>query len=1219
MEGFTNSIITGLRSRKFKIILQQKCQEWRENSSQYFIDYAVTHFIDGLDAQNLFDTLSDPYFRQLKREYSGLNSLRSDLQKGLEFFSTNYPNIIRYLQIFFLQARVDIENSKEIDIHQEYCKEFSDFLQLDTPSQLRKNIGIQRVLNRVFPIEINKNSDKWFFDSTPETANSIAIEILDYQLGNWHCRCGDLKGYKHRHEYTCKCGSIKGNGLLDQSFSLCNDCNNPPEYMKCSLCGTRVNLDIIWKIKEGSLHFIEFQIPLNLTLSIKKSTGLVETMNLLVMHFPIMVGIQEIHDHLCFELPALFWVNDFLENSYLQNRGLILYLKDQIKYDRQTKFCKILEAIMMRSFRYPVKSRPLDNLFKRIFFPGKDQSNKTNEIISRITNKITERFIRRLSRLDGMKRDADLMQFINISLKCRVASSSRLRHRMALVNCSLLRPAAFHTSYMINKVFTLEARPFRKDIFTPRPLGKETSSALDENGIIRVGSIVYPGDVLVGVESLIPDPEEPPEEKLLRAIFGEKSEKSWLTEDSSFLYSDFQPAKVVDISIIISQRWGGTISQIETKKYVQYGTVESLNLDDNKLIQISINLVTYQTINVGDILYGSDGTEAVICDIVGGSELTKLTGCLTEPDIVVAPDHPWNHPKNSGADLQYILINKRGDSWLTQEASGHGTVSYQPINERPIKLEENPNPPQKLQIEDLEWLLACDAMYTAYELFGMHSDCFSWRNEIIDSIVKGCFQIKSFNYYNQSHFQDLIDLIDVPIGTLQSLAFFLKGLGIKVTLQFSNPLSLRFQLISDDEKISESKGEVTKPETINYRTLKPEMDGLFCERIFGPSKDWECGCGKYKRVSHRGIVCERCGVEVTESKVRRYRMSFIKLAAPVIHIWYLKYISILLDMSLQDVEKIIYFNAYVVLNPGNASNLQYKQLLTEDQLFEIEDQIYAEDSELSGIEVGIGAEALRRLLQDLDLKYEAAKLSEEVNISERQERDKLIERLHLLNNLITTGYQPEWMVLTTIPVIPPDLRPIVTIEESGRFVTSDLNDLYQRVINRNNCLARLEEILAPEIITRNEKLELQKSVDALIDNGRQGRTVVGDYNRPLQGLTNHFSRYLKEDKTLLEGLLNQPIDFSGQTRLVVGEVEDLDTVLFPESIAWVLLELPIVHDLLVTGQVNDIKSAKEEISRKTHRAYQALQQVVKWFVIAFLGLMRYSSSNEQTSYEYLVD
>ncbi|BBA79802.1 DNA-directed RNA polymerase subunit gamma [cyanobacterium endosymbiont of Rhopalodia gibberula] len=387
-------------------------------------------------------------------------------------------------------------------------------------------------------------------------------------------------------------------------------------------------------------------------------------------------------------------------------------------------------------------------------------------------------------------------------------------------------------------------------------------------------------------------------------------------------------------------------------------------------------------------------------------------------------------------------------------------------------------------------------------------------------------------------------------------------------------------------------GEVTKPETINYRTLKPEMDGLFCERIFGPSKDWECWCGKYKRVRHRGIVCERCGVEVTESRVRRHRMGFIKLAASVTHVWYLKgipsYLSILLDMALRDVEQIVYFNSYVVLDPGNASNLSYKQLLTEDQWIEIEDQIYAEDSELQGIEVGIGAEAIQRLLREINLDEVAEKLREEILESKGQKRAKLIKRLRVIDNFIATESRPEWMVLEVIPVIPPDLRPMVQLD-GGRFATSDLNDLYRRVINRNNRLARLQEILAPEIIVRNEKRMLQEAVDALIDNGRRGRTVVGANNRALKSLSDIIEG---KQGRFRQNLLGKRVDYSGRSVIVVGPKLKIYQCGLPREMAIELFQPFVIHRLIRLGLVNNIKAAKKLIVREEPSVWNVLEEVI---------------------------
>ncbi len=388
-------------------------------------------------------------------------------------------------------------------------------------------------------------------------------------------------------------------------------------------------------------------------------------------------------------------------------------------------------------------------------------------------------------------------------------------------------------------------------------------------------------------------------------------------------------------------------------------------------------------------------------------------------------------------------------------------------------------------------------------------------------------------------------------------------------------------------------GEVTKPETINYRTLKPEMDGLFCERIFGPAKDWECHCGKYKRVRHRGIVCERCGVEVTESRVRRHRMGYIKLAAPVAHVWYLKgipsYMAILLDMPLRDVEQIVYFNAYVVLNAGNAEGLTYKQLLTEDQWIEIEDELYSEDSKLEGVEVGIGTEALQRLLQDIMLDEEAERLREEIAVSKGQKRAKYIKRLRVIDNFIATGSKPDWMVLDVIPVIPPDLRPMVQLD-GGRFATSDLNDLYRRVINRNNRLARLQEILAPEIIVRNEKRMLQEAVDALIDNGRRGRTVVGANNRPLKSLSDIIEG---KQGRFRQNLLGKRVDYSGRSVIVVGPNLKIHQCGLPKEMAIELFQPFVIHRLIRQGLVNNIKAAKKLIQRNDPQIWDVLEEVIE--------------------------
>jgi DNA-directed RNA polymerase subunit beta' len=400
---------------------------------------------------------------------------------------------------------------------------------------------------------------------------------------------------------------------------------------------------------------------------------------------------------------------------------------------------------------------------------------------------------------------------------------------------------------------------------------------------------------------------------------------------------------------------------------------------------------------------------------------------------------------------------------------------------------------------------------------------------------------------------------------------------------------IKIGIAAPDRVLKLSRGEVTKPETINYRTLKAEFGGLFCERIFGPTKDWECYCGKYKRVRHRGIICERCGVEVTDSKVRRHRMGHIKLAAPVTHIWFLKgipsYLGLILDMSLRDLEHIIYFNSYVVLDPGN-TEYKYGQLLSEDEYDRI-----LEDEEEAQIEVGIGAEAVKVMLSKIDLKQLKDDLKVEIDgtSSTSQKRTKLLKRARLVESFINNGTDPSWLVMDVVPVTPPDLRPMVQLD-GGRFATSDLNDLYRRVINRNNRLSRLLEMGAPEIIVRNEKRMLQEAVDALIDNGRRGRTVVGPNNRPLKSLSNIIEG---KQGRFRQNLLGKRVDYSGRSVIVVGPKLKLHQCGLPKEMAIELFKPFVVNKLIELGESQNIKSAKKKIERGETIVWDVLEEVIQ--------------------------
>ncbi len=398
--------------------------------------------------------------------------------------------------------------------------------------------------------------------------------------------------------------------------------------------------------------------------------------------------------------------------------------------------------------------------------------------------------------------------------------------------------------------------------------------------------------------------------------------------------------------------------------------------------------------------------------------------------------------------------------------------------------------------------------------------------------------------------------------------------------------SIKIGLASPDKIREWSRGEVKKPETINYRTLKPEKDGLFCERIFGPNKDWECHCGKYKRIRYKGVVCDRCGVEVTKSKVRRERMGHIELAAPVSHIWYFKGIpsrmGLILSMSPRSLEKILYFASYVVLDSGD-TDLVYKQLLTEKEFRD------AYDRWGNTFKVGMGAEAVKQLLMDIDLEKEAVELKKQLVDTTGQKRIRIIKRLEVIESFRTSNNKPEWMILEAIPVIPPDIRPMVQLD-GGRFATSDLNDLYRRVINRNNRLKRLLELGAPDIIVRNEKRMLQEAVDALIDNGRRGRPVTGPGNRPLKSLSDMLKG---KQGRFRQNLLGKRVDYSGRSVIVVGPDLKIYQCGLPKEMAIELFKPFVMKKLVEDGLAHNIKSAKRMVERLQTEVWDVLEDVIK--------------------------
>src|SRR5476649_2087677 len=399
--------------------------------------------------------------------------------------------------------------------------------------------------------------------------------------------------------------------------------------------------------------------------------------------------------------------------------------------------------------------------------------------------------------------------------------------------------------------------------------------------------------------------------------------------------------------------------------------------------------------------------------------------------------------------------------------------------------------------------------------------------------------------------------------------------------------AIKIGLASPEKIRSWSFGEGKKPETINYRTFKPERDGLFCAKIFGPVKDYECLCGKYKRLKHRGVICEKCGVEVALAKVRRERMAHIELASPVAHIWFLKSlpsrIGLLMDMTLRDIERVLYFESYVVIDPG-MTTLEKGQLLNDEQYFEALEE-FGDD-----FDARMGAEAVRELLHAIDLEHEIGRLREEIPQTNSETKiKKLSKRLKLMEAFQGSGNLPEWMVLTVLPVLPPDLRPLVPLD-GGRFATSDLNDLYRRVINRNNRLKRLLDLSAPDIIVRNEKRMLQEAVDALLDNGRRGRAITGSNKRPLKSLADMIKG---KQGRFRQNLLGKRVDYSGRSVITVGPTLRLHQCGLPKKMALELFKPFIFGKLQMRGLATTIKAAKRMVEREEPEVWDVLEEVIR--------------------------
>ena len=1119
----------------YKKLLLNYCIQTQSDPSDYVLKYAVRTFVKSSKDQHLYQILTNERFRELKKKFFGKMALRRDLQLGLNYFSVNQPDLLRYLKILFLEQQ-EGDNSNQLAIHENYCKDFSDFLQLNVPSSLRTNNGIHKVLNRLFPMEIRRdlykdieNEQKNSDDALIETAK---FDLIDYEVGTWSCRCGKIKKHKNRFNYSCECGAISGNGILEKKEIFCFQCNKIPKYILCQSCKTRVSLDLMWKIENGNVHPVEFNLPLDAHLLITIGDTIQEETLTLTM-IPLLLGLYEEEGIVSFRLPDLFWIN----LSPTEEKKLFI-LKDSMKYDRQTEFRKILEVMLRRTFQF---RKALESHLEKNFcnWPQK------RKIIPNIIKGFSQRLVSQYNPIiDKYSKFTEIFRFVDTSFECSIATSSILKDKMIIVNSKLTLPSAFRTSFINNVSTTIRASKFGNDILTPSPMGIDKPLHLNTDGIVKIGAIVTKGQILIGIERPRFEPDLPPEEKLLRAIFGEKVGP---TEDVSLVYEGEVPAKIIGITINVSKKWQNFKFKKEKGKLITVGGKSFLSNKD--LIHISISFVVEKAIEVGDRLYSEDAHEGVICKIMNRKELIKSFGLTFEPDLIMSPNHSWNSLiRRSKSHFPFLRLGFKSESLLLYNFSKRGIGPYSLITQEPIC--ENYYS-HIITGKEIDWLISQGTQDIVFELLNCHCDNSFYRNKLFENLATGkSISLKNFKSIQRDTKRSLTNYRG---GIIQNFSYFIKGLGIDIILNEEQG-EIHFSLMIEDDILHDSFGEVKTPETINYRTLQPDKNGLFCEKIFGPVRDYSCRCGKYKRMKHKGKTCEKCGVDICLSKVRRERIGHITLPIPVIHPLYKDlicgFIADNFQISIADIKKIFYYEKTAIIDPNDLQ----KPIVSICQSNQIEKTKKLRNGQIL-VEGALFAKIIIKIWNQRANKK---------SINEHWERT----------------------ITEKLVVIPPDHRPMVPLK-NGTFATSDLNDLYRRVINRKNRLARLIELNAPRIIILNESRCLQEAVDILFDNHTEKRLMGSNY-RPLRSLID--LKILSDDEsTVVDCLLKRPLDYSAQTRIVVENTRDMDIAFLPNALAWEML-LPVIYRNFSKEDIKTFKAMKREISVRSDSAFQALNK-----------------------------
>ncbi|KJK56091.1 hypothetical protein [Saccharothrix sp. ST-888] len=1087
MPSLRELIADGIEQGTFRALLVADALQWRSHRSDYAISAVVRYAVEEDLADEVDGILTDEEFRELRLARFGPLALREDLNLGSEYFSRDRPDLLRYTRLLFQQRSAE-RDDEYARLHRRHCQAFADFLQLDVPAAERREIGLDRALRRLFPMRLTPVGE--------DTEPPVQVDLTEYQLGTWACSCGAREGHAARYDFACGCGAESGNGRLSPGRRRCHRCGTTAEYVTCDQCGTRVTLSLWSQIRQGGVHPSACRLPLVLDLRIQRPWQPATSSSLELMQLPLMLGLAERDDELVFDLPDMLWI-DGARDQHGQERptGQLVSLADHPRYDQQTDVMRILEAAFRRTFTgrgHPAgySLEPVVAALAGIRLPGRRPRSVD----------FSGRFARKLGYglAAEQHEDAGLVRGADMSRPCVVAVSPDLRGDAALVSRALSAPGTLTSPGLDNVSVSLRITQLGPDELTAEPprVPPARCKALASDGIVLPGEMVEPGDLLVGISAPpVRERDLTQEERLLRAIFGEKPPER---QDASLRWIGRQPARVLSVHIGIA--WDEDYGIAEHPARV----IRSEELPRGEGARISISLATPDPLETGDLLHGPGESHAVVCGTHDGSGA----------DILVGPEHQWANDDST----RIVEVRLHPDDRTRSVVRARSTGAYSTVKQLPVQTSEHDSG-QPVRLADLAWLLGHGAPQAAFEIYALRADCIDGRLHLYRLLARGKDSLREIPMTPSGNRSPLESS---PSEAVRGWDRLLRSACVEPV---RNGDQLSFQPLDDDEVLAASSGEVQRPDILDPHTWLPLPGGLACQRIFGPIRDHECGCGRLRTTRHEGEICQRCGVEVTVSRVRRRRMGHIELAAPMVHPWYRDSLSRTLGLDQGMLAGIVHGRCYVLRDSGL------------DQFVPLP---AAADPRLDVDQLLTGAGAVRFL---------AARLGR------KPARGALLRRL---------------------PVLPADLRPMVAF--NGRTHSNTLNDRYVEIVKCNSRLRRLTGLGATPKVIHQERAALQQAVDALLDP-REGRAPLVNLAMILPGRSGGFR----------QRLFDRPVDYSARTTIVATPTGDLDTALLPDRLAWLLLKPVIMGRLVNSGDSQNVKAARRDVENRTPQAWAHLQ------------------------------